>query len=521
MVPGRRYNARYLVRTLRRSWWMLLAPLAITGTVAVVIARTLPDVYYAQGIVRIVPPRVSEAYVKGAPGISIPERVATARAQVLTTERLKAMVNELDLYPAIRHRVPEDVLLTWLRSSVRINLVSAEIFTVGYFGYSKQRVQRVAERLTAQMVEETDKQRAAFADNRGQFLETELEGARKRLEEHEQKVSDYRRRYAGQLPTQVDANLKMMQSASGELQTVEEALNRDRTRRDELNRELQAAAPAAAPPVTGDALDVEIPDPPAGDVTATLPPGPPSQQLRQLRALRARWARRLTPEHPDMQALDRSIGQLERAAGLAPADPGAPAGAAAGDPASRASQLRASIKALDTQIAAREATSKKLREALAAYRTRVDLVPEREAEWLRLTRDYNTLQSVYSGLLAKREEARIAANVDRQAVGEQVRVIDAPKRPANPVSPNRRKGVLIGLGLGAALGLALLLLRELRDRTIRTEEEVLAALNLPVVGLVPNIVTAVEQRQLRRRRLLWSFAALAICAGLAALKWNG
>jgi polysaccharide chain length determinant protein (PEP-CTERM system associated) len=521
MVPGRRYNARYLLRTLRRSWWMLLGPLAITGTLAVLVARALPDVYYAQGAVRIVPPRVSEAYVKGALGMGIPERVATARAHVLAPERLKAMIAELDLYPAIRHRVPEDVLLTWLRSSIRINLVSAEIYTVGYFGYSKQRVQKVAERLTTQMVEETEKQRAAFSDNRGQFLETELEGARKRLEEHEQKVSDYRRRYAGQLPTQVDANLKMMQSTGAELQSAEDALTRDRTRREELNRELEAASPTAPPAaVTGDGLDAEIPDPPAGDVTATLPPGPPSQQLRQLRALRARWARRLTPEHPDMQALDRSIGQLERAAAAAAANPGAPAGAA-GDPASRVDQLRGAIKALDTQIAAREATSKKLRDALAAYRNRVDLVPEREAEWLRLTRDYNTLQGVYSGLLAKREEARIASNVDRHTVGEQVRVIDAPKRPANPVSPNRRKVVLLGVGLGIGLGVGLLLLRELRDRTIRTEEEVLAALNLPVVGLVPSIVTAVEQRQLRRRRLLWSFAAVVVCAGLAALKWNG
>ena len=517
MVPGRRYNVRYAVRALRRSWWMLVVPLAIFSTAAVVVAKALPDVYYAQGIVRIVPPRVSEAYVKGTIGMSFPERVATARAHVLTTERLKALINDFDIYPAMRHRVPEDVVLTWLKSSVRINPVSGDIFTVGYFGYQKQRVQSVAERLTRQMVEETEKQRAALADNQGQFLETELENARKRLEEHEQKVSEYRRRYAGQLPTQVEANLKMMQSTSAELQTTEDALNRDRNRRDELTRELEAAVATEAPPTSGTAAP-EIQDPPPGDVTATLPKsGPPAVQLRDARALRAKMARRLTSEHPDMVTLDGYIAQLERAVSAAPADPGAPAV----DAPTRASQLRASIKTLETQIAAREATSKKLRDNLAAYRTRVDLVPEREAEWIRLTRDYNTLQGVYSTLLTKREESRIAANVDRQAVGEQIRVLDPPKRPTTPVSPNRRAVVLIGVGLGAGLGLALLLLREVSDRTIRAEEEVLAALNLPVVGLVPRIVTAPERRLLRRRRLLWSFAALILCVGLAALRWNG
>ena len=214
MVPGRRYNVQYLVRTLHRSWWMLVVPLAITGSLAIIIARALPDVYYAQGVVRIVPPRVPENYTKATVQLSIPERVAAARAQVLAHERLQALINEHDVYPTMRHRVPQDVVMSWLRSSIRINLVSADVFTVGYFGYQKQRVEKIAARLTVQMIEETAKQRAALSDNQGQFLETELETARRRLEEHEQKVSEYRRRYAGQLPTQVDANLRMLQGAS-------------------------------------------------------------------------------------------------------------------------------------------------------------------------------------------------------------------------------------------------------------------------------------------------------------------
>jgi hypothetical protein len=81
--------------------------------------------------------------------------------------------------------------------------------------------------------------------------------------------------------------------------------------------------------------------------------------------------------------------------------------------------------------------------------------------------------------------------------------------------------VLIGTAVGAGIGLVLLVLRELRDRTLRAEEEVLAALSLPVVGLVPRIVTALDRRNLRRRRLLWSIAVLAICVGIAALRWHG
>lgn len=515
MVPGRRYNMRYVVRTFRRSWWMLLAPLMVTGSIAVVLARALPDVYYAQGLVRIVPPRVPENYVRNTVTLGVPERVAAARAQVLTPEKLNALVNEFDIYSTMRHRVPADAVLGWLRSSIRIQVVSADAFIVGYYGYSRTRVEKVAERLTAMMVEETAKQRASLTESQGQFLETELETARKRLEEQEAKVSEYRRRYQGQLPTQVEANLRLLQAASSELTTTEEALNRDRTQRDQLTRELDTAAAAepAAPP-----SELQLGEPQQGNPMAAVPQGTPAQRLKAARALRVRLARRYTPEHPDMQLLDRDIAQLEMAVGntAVVVDPNG----VVTDAPTRAAQLRATLKVLEGQIAAREATSKRLRDAMATYKARVDAVPEREAEWMKLTRDYNTLQGVYQSLLAKREESRIAASVDRQTVGEQINVIDKPRRPSAPVSPNRRGVALIGIGIGAAFGIGLLLLRELRDRTIRAEEEVLAALNLPVVGLVPRIVTPVERRELRRRRLLWSFAALALCVGLAALRWN-
>jgi hypothetical protein len=283
---------------------------------------------------------------------------------------------------------------------------------------------------------------------------------------------------------------------------------------DELTRLLEGAAPPEPAPPSG---DLPLGEPQQGNPMAAVPQGPAAQRLKAARALRTTLARRFTAEHPDLQTLDREIARLELAVANAPAaDPGTGV-----DAPTRAAQLRASLKTLEVQIAAREATSKRLRDAIGTYRARVDAVPEREAEWMKLTRDYNTLQGIYQNLLAKREESRLAANVDRQAVGEQLAILEKPRRPNAPVSPNRRAVALIGVGVGAALGLAFVLVRELRDRTIRAEEEVLASLNLPVVGLVPRIVTPVERRQLRRRRLLWSFAALAFCVGLAALRWNG
>jgi len=46
------------------------------------------------------------------------------------------------------------------------------------------------------------------------------------------------------------------------------------------------------------------------------------------------------------------------------------------------------------------------------YQHRVDASPTRESELIELTRDYDTLQKIYTSLLTKSEDAKVAANVE-------------------------------------------------------------------------------------------------------------
>jgi len=80
-----------------------------------------------------------------------------------------------------------------------------------------------------------------------------------------------------------------------------------------------------------------------------------------------------------------------------------------------------------------------------------------------------------------------------------------------------RAGVAIGLGLG----LAAVALLEYRDTSLRTEADVLAALSLPVLALVPTMRTQIERYKRRRRQWVLATsgaAVLVLCA--AALAWK-
>ena len=93
--------------------------------------------------------------------------------------------------------------------------------------------------------------------------------------------------------------------------------------------------------------------------------------------------------------------------------------------------------------------------------------------------------------------------------------------PQRPSSPNRPQLILLGCFLGIVLGLATAGLLEYRDKSLRTEEDVIAALALPVLALVPTMITKLERERNRRMRLLVaSSGAGALLLSAVVLVWK-
>jgi capsular polysaccharide biosynthesis protein len=138
-----------------------------------------------------------------------------------------------------------------------------------------------------------------------------------------------------------------------------------------------------------------------------------------------------------------------------------------------------------------------------------------------LTRDYQTIQNIYTSLLEKREASKLAANVERQQIGEQFKILDPARVPERPFSPNRRLIMAAGSAVGLVLGLAVIVLLEYRDGTFKSEEDVHRVLQLPVLALVP-VMTSEMERRLKRRRALVGFALVVMMIGSAAavVIWN-
>jgi uncharacterized protein involved in exopolysaccharide biosynthesis len=179
----------------------------------------------------------------------------------------------------------------------------------------------------------------------------------------------------------------------------------------------------------------------------------------------------------------------------------------------RIGDLQAELEVIDHQLAASQTEETRLKELMAAYQAKVDVVPTRESELVELTRDYSTIQTAYQSLLTKREDSKIAANLERREIGEQFKILDTASLPERPYNQVQRLAMIgAGAGVGFIVGLLLVIYLEYRESSFTREDEVVRLLALPVLATVP-VMLSVRERRLRRFRVV----AANVMAGVALL----
>ena len=122
-------------------------------------------------------------------------------------------------------------------------------------------------------------------------------------------------------------------------------------------------------------------------------------------------------------------------------------------------------------------------QTIAELRKQAERYPPLESEQARLLADVRTTQRTYDDLQAQYQLARIAQSAD----GATVRLVDAAALPGFAVSPNRKRAILFASFLGLALGVALAIGIEKLDDSVKSPDELITRLQLPVLGQIPAI----------------------------------
>ena len=310
------------------------------------------------------------------------------------------------------------------------------------------------------------------------FLDKQLDGLQKQLQDAETKRADFQNRYLGSLPgtgsvsDRIGAARNQLAQVEGDLAAAQSSLA--------VVQGQMGGTPQSVPGVGGGAG--------AGPARARL-----TAIQGQLADARARG---YTDNHPDVIALKSQLAAAQVAARGEPLVGGAVGGSV--NPLylslqSMSAEKQSAVAALRMRRAQLQGDLDQLNEKLAAD-------PEAAAEQGGIDRTYQVLKTQYDQLLTQRQQ--IALRGDAQTQGDDLRfkVIDPPTAPRAPSAPNRMlllTSVLI-VGLAAGVGAAFAM-GQLRA-TFTTATKLERATGMPVIGSIGEVVTR-AQADYRTRRL--------------------
>ena len=516
MIPGKQYSFDTLMEAARRRKWLILIPAVVIAIGASLVVYFLPNVYRSETLIMVVPQRVPESYVKSTVTARIEDRLQAISQQILSRTKLEQIISDFNLYKRERDdgELMEDIVEQMRQRDIGMGVVKGDAFRLSFQADDPRVAMRVTERLGSLFIDESYRDREALAQSTSEFLSTQLDEARRQLVEVETKLQEYQRTFNGELPSQLAANLQGQHNAELALQQLGESLNRDRERRIQFERTVADVleAPEPAPAKEGAT--------PASDMAQTV-----QDELKTAQASLIAVEMKLKPDHPDVRRLRRTVEELRARVAAQQLD-----GVIASRPSNtvvmdyakrkRLTDAKAELDNLDREIQAKLAEEQRLRSVVAMYQARIEATPVRETELAALTRDYETLQMTYRTLLQKKEESEISANLEKRQIGETFRILDPARLPEKPVSPNRPQLYLIAILGALAIGIGIAAAAEYLDRTLRSEADVRAALNLMVLATVPNMRDAAAAMRRRRRRLVFSAAGTAVIVVCAAVAWR-
>ena len=163
-----------------------------------------------------------------------------------------------------------------------------------------------------------------------------------------------------------------------------------------------------------------------------------------------------TEQHPDIVSLLRVIEQLKEQKAAedkktATREVARPVARTIPGERSLHDQLMVSLTTAEANVAAMRARVSEYELRHSELQAAANALPQIDAEYKQLTRDYEVTRTRYDKLLERREQAQISGAVEASDAGMGFRIIDPPQVPLAPSTPDRPRLMTLVL-LAAVVG---------------------------------------------------------------------
>lgn len=445
----------------RRKWWLILT--LVTGTtIAVVISYLLPPVYRSSTLILVEPQKVPEAYVKPTETSTIEDRLNTISQQIMSRQNLEKIIEEFHLYKEKKSTLSQEEIFDLMRKNIEVKVIGKgkqkDAFTLAYTGSDPKTVMGITSTLASLFIEENLKVREQQAEGTSEFLVSELDEARRELEKQEKDLKDFKEKFKGALPKEMDANLRTLDRLQLKLQSTHAALRNADDRK--IVTEKQFA-----------------------DANVTTNPHQLQTKLATMKTALSKLEAEFKDSYPDVVLLKREISETETQLkeGVASSE------SSKQSQSVQSQKIEVQLQAVNSEIESLRGSEKQINNSIKEYERRVEATPANEEALSSLTRDSEISRKNYESLLEKMLNAKVSENLEKRQKGAQFRILDPANLPEKPFKPDRLKIILLGILLSVGAGVGVIFLVNLLTPSFKKPEDLLGVIDLPVLAIIPTM----------------------------------
>src|SRR3989442_3091937 len=280
----RTYTVNELLGAMKRRWkWMAVVAGGVFAVAALVVAR-LPNEYRARALVMVEPLHPHPDLVVPVISRTLEERVKSVRSQVYARQLMATAIEELDLYPKSREEEGMDAAVEALRNDTEVHGEGDDAFTITVRSRDAAQAAKTANRLAELFIEGNLQVRAGQVARTRDVISQQLAQMRAELSKSQAKIAAFKRANATTLPELNEARMRERDQLAKQIE-VETGFVQTAQQRIDLIGVL-----------------------PAGRETEV---GRMEQQVDDLRGRLGSVRAALLPDHPDVQALSRELGNAQ------------------------------------------------------------------------------------------------------------------------------------------------------------------------------------------------------------------
>lgn len=437
---------------LRARKWIALAVFTMVVATALAVSLLLPKQYSGMASV-VVDSKADPVSAVGLPAVAMPGFMAT-QVDILTSDRVALrVIRDLKLLenPQLRQQWLDDAdgrgtIEQWLVNVLQKKLDvkpsrESNVITIEYKAPDPRFAAALANAFAEAYIATTLELRVDPAKLFTTFFNTQTKDARDALERAQNKVSSYQREKGILVSDErldvENAKLNELSSQLIQLQSISA---------ESSSRQGQAQGAQA------DRLQEVLNNPLIGGLKADL-----ARNEARLQELNSKFGEK----HPQVIEAKANMAELRL-------------------------RIDAEIKRVTGGVGVSNNINKsrelQTRLALDAQRVKVVQMKTLRDEGLVLQREVENAQRIYDSLVARTNQTALEA----QSTQSYVNMLTVAQPPAEHSSPKILVNVALSIFVGLLLAVGVALLLELTDRRVRSPDDVVATLGLPVLGTLPK-----------------------------------